>query len=51
MVLHGGFAGLTGDRQVIDSLGPELEEIVGNEVFVELRHRLVGSRGPDEPSR
>jgi hypothetical protein len=33
------FAGV---RQVIDSLGPELEEIVGTEVFVELRHRIVG---------
>jgi hypothetical protein len=32
----------TGVRQVIDSLGPELEEIVGTEVFVELRHRIVG---------
>ena len=29
-----------GDRPVIDSLAEELEDIVGSEVFVELRHRL-----------
>jgi hypothetical protein len=31
-----------GDRQVVDSLGPELEEIVGTEVYIELRHRIMG---------
>jgi hypothetical protein len=30
-----------GDQQVIDSLGAELEAIVGTEVYVELRHRLT----------
>jgi hypothetical protein len=31
-----------GDRPVIDSLGPELEAIVGTEVYVELRGRIGG---------
>ncbi|MGD9793038.1 MAG: hypothetical protein AB7V43_06125 [Acidimicrobiia bacterium] len=30
-----------GDRSVIDSLGAEIEAIVGTEVFVELRHKLA----------
>jgi len=30
-----------GDRPVIDSLGPELEAIVGTAVYVELRRRLT----------
>jgi hypothetical protein len=30
------------DRPVIDSLGAELEAVVGTEVYVELRHRIVG---------
>ena len=29
-----------GDRRVIESLGDEIEAIVGTEVFVELRRRL-----------
>jgi hypothetical protein len=29
-----------GDRPVVESLGPELEAIVGTEVYVELRHRM-----------
>jgi hypothetical protein len=37
-----GSLAFAGDRQVIDSLGPELEEIVGTEVYIELRHRIVG---------
>lgn len=32
-----------GDRPVVDSLAPELERVVGAEVFVELRRRLDGS--------
>jgi hypothetical protein len=31
-----------GDRPVIDSLGAELEEIVGTEIYVELRYRMTG---------
>jgi len=34
-----------GDRPVIDSLGEELEAIVGPTVFVELRRRLAGPPG------
>jgi len=30
------------DHPVIDSLGAELEAIVGTEVYVELRHRMRG---------
>jgi hypothetical protein len=37
-----GSLAFAGDRQVIDSLGPELEEIVGTEVYIELRHRIMG---------
>jgi len=29
-----------GDRSVIDSLGPELEAVIGTEVYVELRQRM-----------
>ena len=29
-----------GERRVIDSLGPELEAVVGTEVFVELKRRI-----------
>jgi hypothetical protein len=36
---EGGTA-YVGDRPVIDSLGAELEEIVGTETFVELRRRM-----------
>ncbi len=32
-----------GERPVIDSLSPELEAVVGTEVYVELRRRLQGS--------
>jgi len=32
-----------GDRSVIESLGAELEAIVGTEVYVELRRRIGGS--------
>jgi hypothetical protein len=31
-----------GDRPVIDSLGAELEAIIGSEVYVELRQRIAG---------
>ena len=31
-----------GDRPVVDSLGEELTELAGSEVYVELRRRLVG---------
>jgi hypothetical protein len=31
-----------GERPVIDSLGTELEAIVGTEVYVKLRHRIAG---------
>jgi hypothetical protein len=31
-----------GDRPVIDSLGGELEAVVGTDVYVELRHRIAG---------
>jgi hypothetical protein len=30
-----------GDRPVIDSLGPELESIVGTKVYIELRRRIL----------
>jgi hypothetical protein len=40
-----------GDRAVIDSLGPELEAIVGPEVYVELRQRIKGhDEGDQRPS-
>ncbi len=31
-----------GDRPVVESLGAELEAVVGTEVFVELRRRMNG---------
>jgi hypothetical protein len=34
-----------GDRPVIDSLGAELEAIVGTEVYVELRQRIAPEHG------
>jgi hypothetical protein len=37
-----GATAYVGDRPVIDSLGAELEEIVGPDVFAELRRRLTG---------
>jgi hypothetical protein len=36
-----GSLAYVGDRPVIDSLGPELEAVVGTEVFVQLRRRLA----------
>lgn len=41
-----------GDTPVIDSSGSELEEIVGTEVYVELRHRITGrlTRRAEVPS-
>lgn len=30
-----------GERPVVDSLGAELEAIVGTEIYVELRHRIT----------
>jgi hypothetical protein len=35
---------------VIDTLGAELEAIVGPDIYVELRHRLTGESSPDRPS-
>jgi hypothetical protein len=37
-----GSSAYVGDLPVIDSLGEELENIVGTEVYVELRHRITG---------
>ena len=37
-----GSSAYVGERRVIDSLGAELTEIVGPEVYVELRRRLAG---------
>jgi hypothetical protein len=37
-----GSLAYVGERQVIDSLGTELEAIVGTEVYLELRHRIRG---------
>jgi hypothetical protein len=37
-----GSRAYVGDRPVIDSLGDELEAIVGPDVYVELRRRLTG---------
>jgi hypothetical protein len=37
-----GSLAYTGDRPVIDSLGPELQAVVGREVYVELRRKLAG---------
>jgi hypothetical protein len=37
-----GSLAYVGDRPVIESLGAELETIVGTEVYVELRRRIAG---------
>jgi hypothetical protein len=37
-----GSLAYTADSPVIDSLGAELEAIVGTEVYVQLRHRITG---------
>jgi hypothetical protein len=37
-----GSLAYVGEGPVIDSLGPELEAIVGTEVHVEPRHRMKG---------
>lgn len=37
-----GSEAYVGEHRVVDSLGPELEAIVGPEVYVELRHRMAG---------
>jgi hypothetical protein len=37
-----GSSAYVGERQVIDSLGAELEAVVGTEVYVELRRRMAG---------
>ncbi len=37
-----------GEHQVIDSLGTELDAIVGTEVYVELRRRMTGGSLPDD---
>jgi len=39
-----------GEKAVIDSLGEELEAVVGTTVYVELRSRLTGSPAPDAPA-
>ena len=42
-----GSLAYVGDRPVVDSLGPELEEIVGTDVYLRLRHRMVNPDTPD----
>ena len=37
-----GSLAYVGERPVVDSLGAELEAIVGTEIYVELRHRITG---------
>jgi hypothetical protein len=37
-----GSLAYVGDRPVVESLGPELEAVVGTEVYVELRKRMTG---------
>ena len=37
-----GPSAYVGDRPVVDSLGAELEAIVGTAVYVELRRRMTG---------
>ena len=37
-----GTRAYVGDRPVVDSLAAELEEIVGHEVYVELRRKILG---------
>jgi hypothetical protein len=41
-----GSLAYVGDRPVIDSLGAELEAIVGTGVYLELRRRIVGRQAP-----
>ncbi|HVA02738.1 MAG TPA: hypothetical protein VMU64_03240 [Acidimicrobiales bacterium] len=43
-----GSLAYVGDRRVVESLGPELEEIVGTAVYVELRRRLQIHDPPDQ---
>jgi hypothetical protein len=40
-----------GDRPVVESLGEELDRIVGTPVYVELRRRLDRGSPPAEPRR
>jgi len=40
VVLYGVSSAYVGDRSVIDSLGLELEAVIGTEVYVELRQRM-----------
>ena len=40
MVLHRGTRAYVGERPVIESMAEELQEIIGSEVYVELRRRL-----------
>ncbi len=42
-----GSLAYVGDRPVVDSLGHELEEIVGTDVYVALRRRVKGRDRPD----
>ena len=37
-----GSLAYVGEHQVIDSLGAELEAVVGTDVYVELRRRVMG---------
>src|ERR1019366_2823753 len=46
-----GSLAYVGDRPVVDSLGPELEEIVGTEVYVQLRHQMVNPDTRSEERR
>ena len=39
-----GTSAYVGDRPVLDSLGDELEAVVGTAVYVELRRRLATDR-------
>ena len=43
-----GSRAYVGDRSVVESLGPELEEIVGTAVYVELRQRM--NHEPSDPA-
>jgi hypothetical protein len=36
-----GSLAYVGERPVVESLGAELEAIVGTEIYVELRHRIT----------
>jgi hypothetical protein len=46
-----GSEAYVGDRPVVDSLAEELEEVVGTEVFVELRRRVDHVTGGDPRTR